>query len=113
MVAKKYRNRSWKKFGTKQVSESVSEIFGIEISRSGDFPTRPFQTIYIFYILKGNLSLYIYLTISCQNFDVGLGLEISLVPFPEFLIFLDGIGTGKVLEEVSEKFSSKKSWNWS
>ena len=56
---------------------------------------------------------YVYLTISCQKFGVGIGL----VPFPGLLYFLDGIGTGlekklvpeKVPESVSEKFGTEKS----
>ena len=42
---------------------------------------------------------HIYLTISCQNFGVSLGLGIGLVPFPGLLYFLDGIKKKLVLEK--------------
>ena len=95
---KKSRNRSQKYL------VSVSKLSGLET-----FPLDLFKPFVSF--------SHIYLTISCQNFGVSLGLGIGLVPFPGLLYFLDGIGTGleknlvpeKVPESVSEKFSTEKS----
>ena len=98
LVPKKSRNRSQKYL------VSVSKLPGLET-----FPLDLFKPFVSF--------SHIYLTISCQNFGVSLGLGIGLVPFPGLLYFLDGIGTGleknlvpeKVPESVSEKFSTEKS----
>ena len=87
---KKSRNRSQKILVPKKVSESVSKKFGIEKNIG--------------------ISLEIF-----QNISVDLGA--GLVPFPGFLQFLYGIGTGleknlvpeKVSEPVSKKISTKKS----
>ena len=122
---KKSRNRSRKNLVPKKVPESVSEKnwyrkksrnrsqkYLVSVSKLPGLETFPLDLFKPFVSFS-----HIYLTISCQNFGVSLGLGIGLVPFPGLLYFLDGIGTGleknlvpeKVPESVSEKFSTEKS----
>ena len=110
------RNRNWKNLVPKKVSEPVSKKFGTEKSLGTGFeiflvPKKSRNRSRKNLLQKKNIgtSLEIF-----QNISVDLGP--GLVPFPGFLQFFYGIGTGlkknlvpkKVSELVSKKFTNEK-----
>ena len=111
-----YRNRSRKNLVPKKVSEPVSKKFGTEKSLGTGlekfwYRKKSRNRSRKILVPKKNIetSLKIF-----QNISVDLGP--GLVPFPGFLQFFDGIGTGlekklvpkKVSKLVSKKFGTEK-----
>ena len=88
-----------KKLGPKK-SRNWSQKYLVSVPKFSGLETFPLDLFKPFVSFS-----HIYVTISCQNFGVSLGLGIGLVPFPGLLYFLDGIGTG--LEKIWERKMSR------